>query len=77
MKPAISDFIIHVNEPLSEPDMVRVADSVCHDTCVTSACVSQSDTHLILVSYDSNCAQVRDIMQRVAGLGVHAQAVGL
>lgn len=77
MKPAISDFMIHVNEPLSEPEMVRVADSVCDDACVTNACVSQDNPHLILVNYDSNCASARDILRKVTGLGIHAQAVGM
>lgn len=48
MKPAIADFIIHVNESLSEPDMLRVADTVCADACVTSACVSHDDPHSIV-----------------------------
>ncbi|MFA5082193.1 MAG: hypothetical protein WC474_06590 [Hydrogenophilaceae bacterium] len=77
MKPATADFMIHVNEPLSEPEMARVADSVCGDTCVTSACVSQDNPHLILVNYDSDCSSARDILRKVTGLGLHAQAVGM
>lgn len=77
MKPAISDFIIHVNEALSEEDMVRLADSVCEDSCVTSACVSQDNPHLIMVSYDSNCENARDIVGKLSGRGIHAQAVGM
>lgn len=76
MNPAIADFMIHVNETLPEPEMLRLADSVCDDACVMSACVSQSDPHLILVNYDSNCASARDILAKFSGQGVHAQAVG-
>lgn len=77
MKPAIADFIIHVNESLSEPDMLRVADTVCADACVTSACVSHDDPHLIMVNYDAHCARASDIVRKVNDLGIHAQAVGM
>jgi hypothetical protein len=77
MNPAITDFMIHVNETLSEEDMARLADSVCSDHCVMSACVSQDNPHLIIVNYDSNCESARDIVTRLGDRGVHAQAVGL
>jgi hypothetical protein len=77
MQPAIADFMIHVNETLSDADMTRLADSVCNGDCVMSACVSQDDPHLMIVNYDSNCGSVRDIIGRVSRMGVHAQAVGL
>jgi hypothetical protein len=77
MQPAIADFMIHVNETLSDIDMTRLADSVCDDVCVLSACVSQGDPHLMIVNYDSNCASVRDIIGHVSRMGVHARAVGL
>lgn len=77
MNPAIADFMIHVKEPLSDEDMVRLADSVCNDTCVMSACVSQENPHLIIVNYDSNCESARDIISRLGDRGVHAQAIGL
>jgi hypothetical protein len=75
MQTAIADFMIHINENLSEPDMVTLADSICDNVCVTSACVSQSDPHLIMVNYDSNCSSAHAIVQGISG--VHAQAVGL
>lgn len=77
MQPAIADFMIHVNETLSDIDMTRLADTVCDEACVMSACVSQDDPHLMIVNYDSNCGRIRDIVGSVAKLGVHAQAVGL
>jgi hypothetical protein len=77
MQPAIADFMIHITETLSEADLSTLADTVCDDACVTSACVSHDNPHLILVNYDSNCASARDIVRIVASQGVHAQAVGL
>lgn len=75
MPPAIADFMIHIKESLSEPDMVTLADSICDNVCVTSACVSQDDPHLIMVNYDSNCSSAFAILQGITG--VHAQAIGL
>jgi len=77
MNAAIADFMIHVNEALSDEDMVRLADSVCTDACVTSACVSQDSPHLILVNYDSNCESARDIVTRLSDRGLHARAIGM
>ncbi len=69
--------MIHVSDPLSEIEMLTLADTVCDERCVLSACVSLEDTHLIIVNYDSNCASARDIVGHVVSRGVHAQAVGL
>lgn len=77
MQPAIADFMIHITESLPETDMSTLADSLCNDACVTSACISHDNPHLIIVNYDSNCASARDIVRNVASRGVHAQAVGL
>lgn len=77
MPPAIADFMIHVKESMSEMDMATLADSICDNICVTSACVSQDDPHLIMVNYDSNCSSARAIVQGVASQGVHALAIGL
>lgn len=77
MSPAIADFMIHVNETLSDEEMLQLADTVCQDACVTSACVSQGDHHMIVVSYDCHCESARDIITRLNSRGVHAQAVGM
>ena len=77
MKPAIGNFMIHVDEALSEAEMESLADSVCTTRCVTSACVSASDPHLMIVNYDSDCTTARDIVDQVRARGVHAEAVGL
>lgn len=77
MKPAIANFMIHVDEALTDAEMESLADTVCTSRCVTSACVSANDTHLMLVSYDSDCTTVRDIVKEVRSRGVHAEAVGL
>lgn len=77
MKPAIANFMIHVDEALSEAEMASLADTVCTGRCVTSACVSANDPHLMMVSYDSDCTTARDIVAEVRARGVHAEAVGL
>ena len=77
LQPAMADFMIHVSDPLSEMEMLALADTVCDEHCVLSACVSQENNHLIIINYDSNCTSARDIVGHVVSRGVHAQAVGL
>jgi hypothetical protein len=77
MKPEISDFVIHVSDTLPEQDMTGLTDWVCRDACVTSACVSQNDPHLIIVNYDSNCASASDIVHKLTSRGIRARAVGM
>lgn len=71
----ITDFMIHISEPLSEGDMATLADSIRDNVCVTSACVSAKDPHLIMVHYDPDCSSAHAIVKGIAG--VHAQAVGM
>jgi len=75
MQPNIADFMIHISDPLSEGAMATLADSICDNVCVTSACVSESDPHLIMVNYDPDCSSAHAIVKGITG--VHAQAVGM
>lgn len=76
MSQAINDFIIHVDAPLSGVDMASIADSLCGNTCVRAACVSESAPHMILVSYDSECTQAQELVGQVRANGFSAEGVG-
>lgn len=76
MKQAISDFMIHVDDRLSGVEMASIADALGGNACVHGACVSESASHLIMVSYDSDCAQAHDLLDQVRSRGLQAEAVG-
>lgn len=76
MSQAINDFIIHVDASLSGQEMASLADSLCQNVCVRGACVSESAPHMIMVSYDSECAQARDLVGEVRSKGFSAEGVG-
>lgn len=76
MNQAISDFMIHVDDSLDGVAMASIADELGHNACVRGACVSESASHLIMVSYDSDCAQAHELVDQVRARGVRAAGVG-
>lgn len=76
MTQAISDFMIHVDDKLSGVEMASIADRLGGNACVRGACVSESASHLIMVSYDSDCTQAHDLIDQVRARGVHAEGIG-
>lgn len=76
MSQAINDFIIHVDAGLSGQEMASIADSLCSNSCVRGACVSESAPHMIMVSYDSECTRAQELVGQVRAHGFGAEAVG-
>lgn len=76
MSQAINDFIIHVDASLPGQDMASIADSLCQNACVRGACVSESASHMIMVSYDSECTRAQDLVGQVRSNGYSAEGVG-
>jgi hypothetical protein len=76
MSQAISDFMIHVDNSMAGVDMASIADSLCNNTCVAGACVSESAPHLIMVSYDSECTRANNLLEMVKQSGIQAEVVG-
>lgn len=76
MNQAISDFMIHVDDSLSGSDMASLADALGGNACVCGACVSENASHLIMVSYDSDCAQAHELVDQIRARGIRAEAIG-
>jgi hypothetical protein len=53
----ISDFIIHIQETLTEQEMSDMTDAVREHACVVSAGSPSRANHLMLVAYDADCAR--------------------
>lgn len=76
MPQAISDFMIHVDDSLTGVQMASIADDLRNHACVKGACVSEDASHLIMVSYDSDCTRAQSLLAQVRDKGIHAEVVG-
>lgn len=76
MDTPISDIMIHVDESLTADEIAGVTEEVRGDSCVVSACVSPSDGHLIMVTYNPDCTSSSNILGAVTRRGLHAELVG-
>lgn len=73
----IVDMIVHVDETLPPEKMHELEDVVRTDTCVISACTSQEDPHMLLVTYNPECTSSGKVLNMVQAQGIHANLVGL
>ena len=55
MEISILDMMVHVHEPLPMDEMHRLEDYVRSDSCVISACTSPENSHMLMVTYNSQC----------------------
>ena len=74
---SISDLIVHVDETLPHEEMAKLEEIVRADACVVSACTSHETPHLLLVTYNPDCANSSHILGLVTRQGHHAELVGL
>lgn len=72
MSDAISDFMVHVEEPLSSVGSRQLEDCVREDHCVISAAMQKNTPHLMMVVYDCECTHAREILGHVRDTGLHA-----
>lgn len=74
---AIVDMMVHVDEALSPERMREIEDAVRRDACVVSACTSNTDPHLLMVTYNPDCTTSGSVLSAVQSQGVHAELVCL
>lgn len=73
----IVDMMVHVDETLSPERMRDLEDAVRGDVCVISACTSNTDPHLLMVTYNPDCTTSGNVLGTVQSQGVHAELVCL
>lgn len=73
----IVDMAVHVDETLPLERMHELEDVVRTDACVISACTSNDDPHMLLVTYNPACTSSGQLLNMVQAQGVHAELVGL
>jgi hypothetical protein len=73
----IVDMIVHVDEAIPPDKMHELEDVVRTDACVISACSSNENPHVLLVTYNPACTSSGNVLKMVQAQGVHAELVGL
>ena len=77
MEFSIADVLVHIDESLSKEALVKLGEAVRTDECVISAGVPSGNMHLMLVAYNPECTNGKNILLKVKDSGVHAELVGL
>jgi hypothetical protein len=73
----IVDMMVHVDEAVSADRMHELEDVIRTDACVISACMSNQDPHVLMVTYNPACTSSGNVLSMVQAQGVHAELVGL
>lgn len=73
----IVDMIVHVDEAIPAEKMHELEDVVRTDACVISACSSNENPHMLVVTYNPACTTSGNVLHMVQAQGVHAELVGL
>lgn len=72
-----TDFVVHINETLSQPALEAIEEDIRHGNGVITVGHRLDKPHLVQVLYDSNKTRMVEIVQEVRKHGLHAQAIGL
>jgi hypothetical protein len=73
----IVDMMVHVDESIPAEEMHKLEEVVRTDACVISACTSNDDPHMLMVTYNPACTTSGNVLHMVQAQGVHAELVGL
>jgi len=77
MDTSIVDMMVHVDESIPAEAMHKLEEVVRGDACVVSACTSNDDPHLLMVTYNPECTSSGKVLNLVRAQGVHADLVSL
>lgn len=73
----IVDMIVHVDDAVPTERMHELEDVVRTDACVISACSSEENPHMLVVTYNPACTSSGNVLNMVQAQGVRADLVGL
>lgn len=74
---SVVDMIVHVNETVPAERMNELEEVLRTDACVISACCSNDNPHLLMVTYNPACTTSGNVLNMVQAQGLHANLVGL
>ncbi|MGK2952083.1 MAG: hypothetical protein ACSLEZ_06820 [Thiobacillus sp.] len=73
----IVDMIVQVDKTVTAEKMHELEEVVRTDACVISACSSNGNAHMLLVTYDPACTSSGNVLHMIQAQGIHAGLVGL
>lgn len=71
-----ADIVIHINEELDHSHRNRLTEDVSHLGGVVSVMLHDERPHLMIVGYNTEKTDARDVLSGVQSNGMHAQLVG-
>lgn len=77
MEQHISDLVIHIDESLQAEEISRLQNEMHDDAGIVSACISEKDKHLMIVSYDSEQLRSDQVLGSITRRGFHGELVGM
>ena len=71
-----ANVVIHVDEDLSDSDIIYMEQNLSAVDGVVSACVHERARHLWVIDYDPRQINSRELLHRIQDSGVQAELVG-
>ena len=71
-----ANVVVHIDEELSEEQILEMERKLAFESGVESACVPTRARHLMIIDYDPRQTSSSALLQNVQNRGVHAELVG-
>lgn len=71
-----ANIVIHVDERLSDQEILKIEKELANREGVFSACVNEKTPHLVVVDYDPRQTRSVQLLDFVKGGRLHAELIG-
>lgn len=71
-----ANVVVHIDEELSEEQILDMERKLALHRGVESACVPTRTRHLMIIDYDPRQTSSWDLLNNIQNRGVHAELVG-
>ncbi len=71
-----ANVIVHVDEALSDDDIMDMEQKLSEVDGIVSACVHERTRHLWVIDYDSRQVDSGQLLHRIRDSGLHAELIG-
>jgi len=71
-----ANVVVHIDESLSEEQILDMERNLASESGVESACVPSHARHLMIIDYDPRQTSSFVLLQNIHNRGLHAELVG-
>ncbi len=71
-----ANVVIHVDEELSDENILSLENELAGMPGIVSSCVHERTRHLWVVDYDPRKLRSTDVLNRIKNTGLHAELIG-